>query len=42
MQAIERFGVVPHAEVVVVDGAKHLLFGRTELVFDELLARVLR
>ena len=41
-QALERFGVVPHAEVVVVEGAKHLLFGRAELVFDELLARVLR
>ena len=41
-QAIGRFGVVPHAEVVVVDGAKHLLFGRAELVFDQLLARVLR
>lgn len=42
VQAIDRFGVVPHAEVVVVNGAKHLLFGRAELVFDELLARVLR
>ena len=41
-QAIERFGAVPHAEVVMLEGAKHLLFGRAERVFDELVARVLR
>ena len=34
--------MVPQAEVVVVEGAKHLLFGRADLVFDELRARVLR
>ena len=38
-EAFERFGAVPQAEVVVVEGAKHLLFGRAELIFDELVAR---
>ena len=39
-QAIEHFGAVPQADVVVVEGAKHLLFGRAERIFDELVARV--
>jgi alpha/beta superfamily hydrolase len=42
-QAQEAFRAVPHAEVVEVPGAKHLLFGRTEavlgLVVDRVLAR---
>ena len=38
-QAVERFAAVPQAEVVVVEGAKHLLFGRAERIFDELVAR---
>jgi alpha/beta superfamily hydrolase len=38
-QAFERFRTVPQAEVVVVEGAKHLLFGRAERIFDELVAR---
>ena len=38
-QAVEGFRAVPQAEVVVVEGAKHLLFGRADRVFDELVAR---
>jgi alpha/beta superfamily hydrolase len=39
-QALERFRVVPQAEVVVIEGAKHLLFGGAERVFAEVLQRV--
>ena len=39
-EARERFAVVPQAEVVGVDGAKHLWVGHTERVFDEIVARV--
>nr|WP_296063918.1 alpha/beta hydrolase [uncultured Actinoplanes sp.] len=38
--AIERFAAVPHAEVVPVDGAKHLWVGDAELVLDEIVRRV--
>jgi uncharacterized protein len=37
-EARERFAVVPHAEVVAVDGAKHLWVGHTERVLDEIVA----
>jgi uncharacterized protein len=37
-EAKERFSVVPHAEVVAVDGAKHLWVGDTERVLDEIVA----
>lgn len=39
-EAKERFGVVPHAEVVGVDDAKHLWVGDAETVLDEIVARV--
>ena len=39
-QARERFAVVPQAEVVGVDGAKHLFVGYTETVLDEVVRRV--
>lgn len=39
-EARERFAVVPHAEVVAVDGAKHLWVGDTERVLDEIVARL--
>ena len=39
-QARERFAVVPQAEVVGVDGAKHLWVGDAEKVLDEIVARV--
>jgi uncharacterized protein len=39
-QARERFAVVPRAEVLGVDGAKHLWVGHTERVLDEIVARV--
>ncbi|TCI97472.1 alpha/beta hydrolase [Aeromicrobium sp. IC_218] len=39
-EACERFAVVPHAEVVAVDGAKHLWVGDTERVLDEIVARL--
>lgn len=39
-QARERFGVVPHTEVVAVDGAKHLWVGDSERVLDEIVQRV--
>jgi alpha/beta superfamily hydrolase len=37
-EAKERFSVVPHAEVVAVDGAKHLWVGDAERVLDEIVA----
>jgi alpha/beta superfamily hydrolase len=39
-EARERFAVVPQAEVVAVEGAKHLLVGYTERVLDEVVRRV--
>ena len=39
--AREAFRAVPHVEVVVVAGAKHLLFGRTETVLAEVVDQVL-
>jgi alpha/beta superfamily hydrolase len=39
-QAKERFAVVPQAEVVGVDGAKHLWVGDAETVLDAIVARV--
>ncbi len=38
--ARERFAAVPQAEVVAVDGAKHLFVGHTERVLDEVVRRV--
>lgn len=40
-EAREAFRAVPHAEVVEVAGAKHLLFGRTEAVLGLVADRVL-
>jgi uncharacterized protein len=39
-EARERFAVVPQAEVIGVDGAKHLWVGHAERVLDEIVARV--
>ncbi len=39
-EALERFAAVPQAEVVAVEGAKHLLVGFTERVLDEIVRRV--
>ena len=39
-EARERFAAVPQAEVVAVDGAKHLFVGYTETVLDAVVARV--
>ena len=39
-EAKERFAVVPQAELVAVDGAKHLWVGDAERVLDEIVARV--
>ena len=39
-EAKERFGVVPQAEVVGVDGAKHLWVGDAETVLDLIVQRV--
>ena len=39
-EARERFAAVPQAEVVAVEGAKHLLVGFTERVLDEVVQRV--
>jgi uncharacterized protein len=39
-EARERFAVVPQAEVVGVDGAKHLWVGYTETVLDEVVRRL--
>jgi alpha/beta superfamily hydrolase len=38
--ARERFAAIPQAEVVAVDGAKHLWVGDTERVLDEIVARL--
>jgi alpha/beta superfamily hydrolase len=39
-EAVERFGRVPQAEVVGVDGAKHLWVGDAESALDLIVARV--
>lgn len=39
-EARERFARIPHAEVVAVDGAKHLWVGHAERALDEIVARV--
>jgi alpha/beta superfamily hydrolase len=39
-EARERFAAVPQAEVVAVDGAKHLWVGDTERVLDEIVRRL--
>jgi hypothetical protein len=39
-QARERFAAIPHAEVVGVEGARHLWVGDAERVLDEIVARV--
>jgi alpha/beta superfamily hydrolase len=39
-EARERFAVVPHAEVVGVDGAKHLWVGDSERALDEIVHRL--
>ncbi len=39
-EARERFAAVPQAEVVAVEGAKHLWVGDAERVLDEIVARV--
>lgn len=39
-EARERFTAVPQAEVVAVDGAKHLWVGDTERVLDEIVGRL--
>lgn len=39
-EARERFAAVPQAEVVAVDGAKHLWVGDTERVLDEIVSRL--
>jgi uncharacterized protein len=39
-QARERFAALPQAEVVAVEGAKHLFVGFTERVLDEVVRRV--
>ncbi len=38
--ARERFARIPQAEVVAVEGAKHLWVGHTERVLDEIVARI--
>jgi uncharacterized protein len=39
-EARERFAAVPHAELVAVEGAKHLWVGDAERVLDEIVAAV--
>jgi len=39
-EAGERFAAVPHAELVAVEGAKHLWVGDTERVLDEIVTRL--
>ena len=39
-EAIERFAAIPRAEVLAVDGAKHLWVGDAEKVLDEVVRRV--
>ena len=39
-EARERFAAVPHAELVAVEGAKHLWVGDAERVLDEIVAKL--
>lgn len=39
-EARERFAAVPQAEVIAVEGAKHLWVGHSERVLDEITARL--
>jgi len=39
-EARKRFSAVPHADVVAVEGAKHLWVGDAERVLDEIVARL--
>ena len=39
-KARQRFRAIPLADVVVVEGGEHRLFGRTQTVLDEVVARV--
>jgi hypothetical protein len=39
-EARERFAAIPHAELVAVEGAKHLWVGDAERVLDEIVAAV--
>ena len=39
-EAASRFAAIPHAELVPVDGAKHLWVGDAEKVLDEIVRRV--
>lgn len=39
-EARERFAAIPQAEIVAVDGAKHLWVGYSERVLDEISARL--
>ncbi len=39
-EARERFAAVPHAELVAVEGAKHLWVGDAERVLDEIVATI--
>ena len=39
-EARERFAAIPQAQVMAVDGAKHLWVGDTERVLDEVVARL--
>lgn len=39
-EARERFGAVPQAKVVAIEGGKHLLVGRTEEVLDSVVAAI--
>jgi dienelactone hydrolase len=39
-EARERFAVVPQAEVIEVQGAKHLFVGYTETVLDAIVAAI--
>jgi alpha/beta superfamily hydrolase len=39
-EARERFAAVPQAEIVAVEGGKHLWVGHSERVLDEIVARI--
>lgn len=38
--ARQRFTAIPQAEVIAIEGAKHLFVGHTERVLDEIVARI--
>jgi hypothetical protein len=39
-EARKRFASIPHAEVIAVEGAKHLWVGDAEKVLDQIVSRV--